>query len=136
MRKIWARIGMSLMVSDEEYAKLLERNKEEEIAFEDDDELGKRFAEEGWADGEGYIPDSLFDERGYGADYYPDGAEPKHPLTKRRLINILVSYIDTDLESADPAYVREVLTDQCGCTDDELKEIGVYDWLGFGGDEE
>lgn len=50
-------------------------------------------------------------------------------MTKERVIDILVSYIDNDLGVAEPEYVREVLYDVCGCTDDELKELGIYDWL-------
>ena len=57
-------------------------------------------------------------------------------MTKERMISILVDYIDTDLASADPGYVREVLRDCCGCTDEELKELGIYEWLGFGECEE
>lgn len=52
-------------------------------------------------------------------------------IDKQRVVDILVDYINNDLESADPGYVREVLRDICGCTDDELKELGIYDWLGF-----
>lgn len=48
-----------------------------------------------------------------------------------RVKDILVSYVDNDLETADVGYVREVLTDVCGCTEEELKELGLYDWLGF-----
>lgn len=50
-------------------------------------------------------------------------------MDKQRIIDIFVGYIDNDLETADPGYVREVLRDLC--TDDELKELGIYDWLGF-----
>ena len=56
-------------------------------------------------------------------------------MDKERVIEILVSYIDNDLESADPEYVRETLQDRCGCSDDELKELGIYDWLGFDSEE-
>ena len=52
-------------------------------------------------------------------------------LTKERVISILVDYIDNDLSAADPGYVREVLTDVCGCTEKELKLLGIYEWLGF-----
>ena len=44
-------------------------------------------------------------------------------MDKKRVIGILTSYIDNDLACADPGYVREVLSDVCGCTDDELKEL-------------
>lgn len=46
-------------------------------------------------------------------------------MSKERVIDILVSYIYNDLESADPGYVREVLADICGCSDEELKELGL-----------
>lgn len=52
-------------------------------------------------------------------------------MTKERVIGILVDYVDNDLASADPGYVREVLRDVCGCTDEELKELGIYEWLAF-----
>lgn len=52
-------------------------------------------------------------------------------MTKERVVGILIDYIDNDLSSADPEYVRDTLTGVCGCTDDELKELGIYDWLGF-----
>ena len=52
-------------------------------------------------------------------------------MDKNRVVEILVDYIGNDLDSADQGYVREVLTDVCGCSKAELKELGVYDWLGF-----
>ena len=57
-------------------------------------------------------------------------------MSKERVIAILVGYIDNDLAAADPGYVREVLRDVCGCTDEELKELGIYDWLGFDYEED
>lgn len=57
-------------------------------------------------------------------------------MTKERIIEILVSYIDNDLESAEPGYVKDTLRDQCGCSEDELKELGVYEWLGFADEED
>lgn len=57
-------------------------------------------------------------------------------ITKERLIEILISYIDNDTATADPGYIREVLTDNCGCTETELKELGLYGWLGFDIEEE
>lgn len=44
-------------------------------------------------------------------------------MTTTRLKHILLTYIGNDLESADPAYVREVLTDVCCCSIDEIKEL-------------
>lgn len=47
-------------------------------------------------------------------------------MTSERLKIILQNYISNDLEAADPAYVKEVLRDECGCTDAEIEEI-LYD---------
>lgn len=52
---------------------------------------------------------------------------PKIPAS--RLKSILIDYIDNDLESADPGYVREVIENIC--TIDEIKMLGLHDWLGF-----
>lgn len=57
-------------------------------------------------------------------------------MNKERITEILIDYIDNDLETANPGYVREVLRDRCGCTDEELKELGIYDWLNFSECEE
>ena len=46
------------------------------------------------------------------------------------------SYINNDLSSAEPGYVRDVLRDTCGCTDDELRELELYYELGFNNAEE
>lgn len=62
--------------------------------------------------------------------------EEESDMSKERVIAILVDYIDNDLAAAEPGYVREVLRDVCGCTDEELKELGVYDWLGFDYEED
>lgn len=50
-------------------------------------------------------------------------------MTKDRVSEILIEYIDNDLNTADPEYVRETLRDIC--TNEELKELGLYEWLGF-----
>lgn len=50
-------------------------------------------------------------------------------MTKERVIEILIDYIDNDLESADPGYVIDVLSSIC--TKEELKELDLWDWLGF-----
>lgn len=47
-------------------------------------------------------------------------------MTSERLKSILQNYISNDLEAADPAYVKEVLRDICGCSDTEIDEI-LYD---------
>ena len=55
-------------------------------------------------------------------------------MTIERLKEILIGYIDNDLSSADPGYVREVVRELC--TMDEIKELGLYEWLGFDAEEE
>ena len=46
-------------------------------------------------------------------------------MTLDRAIDIIGRYVDQDLNSADPEWVREVLIECCGCTQDELKELGL-----------
>jgi hypothetical protein len=71
-KTIWARIGMSLKVSDYEYWKLKERiEKEGCIEMDQDNELLKRFLKDGYADGESYIPPQAFhcnEEKGEDED--------------------------------------------------------------------
>ena len=50
-------------------------------------------------------------------------------MTPERIKEILIGYVDNDLESADPDYVREVLYDLC--SKEELEELGFWDWLCF-----
>lgn len=49
-------------------------------------------------------------------------------MSKKRLMDILRDYIMNDLDSAEPGYVRDVLTDICLCSPSELHEIGL-EWL-------
>lgn len=49
-------------------------------------------------------------------------------MSKKRLMDILREYILNDLDTADPEYIRTVLTDVCLCSSDEVYEIGL-DWL-------
>ena len=54
----------------------------------------------------------------------------KNPnVTWHRLWEMLIDYIDHDLEDADIAYVKESLAEMMSKT--ELKELGIWDWLGF-----
>ena len=53
-------------------------------------------------------------------------------MTKERVVDIFVQYLDNDLATAELGYVREVV--RSICTIDEMKELGIYEWLGF--DEE
>ena len=57
-------------------------------------------------------------------------------ITQKRTEEILIRYIDNDLNSADPAYVREVLRDVCDCTYDELQDLGIDGWFDFDEEEE
>ena len=49
-------------------------------------------------------------------------------MTFDRLKQVFLNYIDNDLAAAEPGYVRDVLTDTCGLTNAEIKELGI-DWL-------
>lgn len=49
-------------------------------------------------------------------------------LTKERVIDMLARYVDFDLDGSDPSYVRDVLTNVCDCTMEEIKEMG-FDYL-------
>lgn len=55
-------------------------------------------------------------------------------ITPQRLGQMLNAYIVNDAESADPAYVRDVLRDVCGMTKDEAEELGLL-WI-YGKEEE
>ena len=60
---------------------------------------------------------------------------PKNPKTTwNRLWNILIDYIDHDLEGADVSWVKETLQEIC--TEEELKELGIWEWLGYEEEEE
>ena len=47
-------------------------------------------------------------------------------MTLERTIDIIGRYVDQDLDSAEPEWVCEVLTDCCGCTKKEVEELGFY----------
>lgn len=51
------------------------------------------------------------------------------PIPNDRLMRILENYICNDLEVADPSYVYEVLTDYCGCTDEEIRQLGFAELI-------
>jgi len=57
-------------------------------------------------------------------------------ITQERTAEILRDYIDNDLSAADPGYVRETLTDCCGCDEEELVALELFDWLGFDKEDE
>lgn len=50
-------------------------------------------------------------------------------MTFERLKDILISYVSNDLECTTFGYVRDVLSGIC--TNEELKELGFWDWLLF-----
>lgn len=49
-------------------------------------------------------------------------------MTKERAKELFKAYVLNDLECADTDYVREVLTDVCGLTKDEIAEF-EFEWL-------
>lgn len=55
-------------------------------------------------------------------------------MTVERVKEILINYVDNDLESADPDYVKETLENIC--TEEELKELGFWNWFDFEEDED
>ena len=64
MKRIWARVGMSLDISDEQYEELKKSRDEngDLTILECDSDLNLRFVKDGWPDGETYIPSVVFDE--------------------------------------------------------------------------
>lgn len=46
-------------------------------------------------------------------------------LTVERLKSLFRAYVHYDSEAADPDYISEVLHGYCGCTDKELRELGL-----------
>lgn len=65
MKKIYARIGMVLSVSDERYARLLEEATDEQGRIQDmtiDDQFAALFVRCGTPDGDSYIPSIVFEE--------------------------------------------------------------------------
>lgn len=66
MKTIWARIGMSLEVSDAEYDHLRESVRLEGGSFDDldlDDDFAHRFQKNGYVDGDSYIPGTIFENQ-------------------------------------------------------------------------
>lgn len=63
MKKIFARIGMSLEISDEEYAELIKEsgsNPNDGLnEFDINEEFAKRFIKDGVLDGDSYIPEEF-----------------------------------------------------------------------------
>lgn len=64
MKTIWARVGVSLEVSDEEYEALKEQRDTngDVTVLECESDLSARFIWYGYPDGEIYIPSVVFDE--------------------------------------------------------------------------
>lgn len=64
MKTIWARVGMSLDISDAEY-EILKQQRDQNgnvVIPECDSDLNRRFVYLGWPDGETYIPSAVFEE--------------------------------------------------------------------------
>lgn len=64
MKIIWARVGMSLAITDAEYETLKQqRDKNGDVVIlECDSDLNFRFINHGELDGETYIPSAIFEE--------------------------------------------------------------------------
>ena len=50
-------------------------------------------------------------------------------MTVERIKEILTDYIDKDLNESETEWIRETISEIC--TQDEIKELGLWDWLGF-----
>lgn len=63
MKKIFARIGMSLEISDEEYAELVKEsgsNPNDGLnEFDINEKFARRFIKDGVLDGDSYIPEEF-----------------------------------------------------------------------------
>lgn len=46
-------------------------------------------------------------------------------MTEERLKQIIYNHVVFDVQAADRNYVYTVMTDVCGCSDDELRELGL-----------
>lgn len=60
MKKLWARIGMELEVTDEEYERIKDKARNDDYDFDEGDDLAKRFISDGKLSGESYIPNDCF----------------------------------------------------------------------------
>lgn len=54
-------------------------------------------------------------------------------ITKKRLIDIICTFVEIESEAADPDYLREVFEDDIGLTVEEAKDIGI-EWVLEGDD--
>ena len=66
MKKVWARIGMSLIISDEEAEQLLDEagrnNSGSNWEYIMNKDFARRFVKYGKVDGESYIPDDCISD--------------------------------------------------------------------------
>lgn len=60
--RIFARISMSMEVSESEYKELEKRSENGTLDVDLSDELAEKFIKDGYLDGDSYIPASFFDE--------------------------------------------------------------------------
>ena len=65
-KTVWASVGISLELTDEEYTELLHRWHREfgglDLELDGDDPLVKKFMERGYADGETCIPETILSD--------------------------------------------------------------------------
>lgn len=56
-------------------------------------------------------------------------AETKHKMSVERLLSIIKTYAEDDVIASSPDYVYEKLCDSCGCSAEEIVEMGLADSL-------
>lgn len=107
MKKLWARVGMELEVTDEEYESIQEKAMGEDYCFDEDSELAKRFISDGKLSGESYVPDDCLDE---WKDIKVDLSYDEMRAINERIIDTMINgriidmnnYLnETDVELAD-----------------------------------
>lgn len=107
MKKLWARVGMELEVTDEEYESIQEKAMGEDYCFDEDSELAKRFISDGKLSGESYVPDDCLDE---WKDIKVDLSYDEMRAINERIIDTMINgriidmnnYLnETDIELAD-----------------------------------
>ena len=60
-----------------------------------------------------------------GSWHEENGQTEYEDISTREVIDAFVAYVNNDLAAAEPDYVREVLTDVCSLSRDQLRAIGL-----------
>lgn len=75
-----------------------------------------------------YAAYEIFDKINSAPRYQTPDANEKRPtpcIQYNRLLTLFIGYVNNDLKSADPDYVREVLFNNLGMTEDEARACGL-----------